>query len=66
MKGFFNPRPAGASVRTHLAGGGVGVGGQLLPPCLTHERLVVAGRAKRQSKAHNEYFLSKLKILKRL
>ena len=35
-----------------------GGGEQILPPCLTHERMAVARWAGRQTKALDEYFLS--------
>ena len=42
----------------------LGGGGQILPPCLTHERVTVAKWARRQTKALDEYILSNLNSLK--
>ena len=53
---FFNPRPALVFGRTSPAEGG---GARFCPlPCLTREGVAVARRARWQSKALDEYFLS--------
>ena len=55
---MINPRPAGVFGRTRPAGGG-----QILPPCLTPERMVVERREKRQTNALNKQILRTPKIL---
>ena len=52
-----NPHPAGIFGRTRPAEGD----GADSVPCLTRERVAVARRARRQSIALNEYFLSNFK-----
>ena len=54
---FLNSRPAGVFGRTRPAGGA----DSAHPLCLTRERMAVASWARRQTKALDEYFLSKLK-----
>ena len=53
QKGAEDDQPEpGVFGRTRLAGGGA----DPAPPRLTRERVVVASRARRQSKALDEYF----------
>ena len=53
MIGVFNPRGAGVSSRTQVAGGGI-------TPCLTRERINVARWGRRRSKALNKTLLKGL------
>ena len=59
-----NPCPAGVlgGTERHRWGGGADLASL---PRLTRERVAVARRARRQSKALNQYFLRKLKVYKR-